>query len=107
LLISIAIGIYIGSELNNSSIRNGVITFRGSYYGLYHIIDVSVRLVIWIICFAIFVLILRYNQRCYAFSRLPNKHNLVQRYQFAENVRSSKLLLAVGIIIFVWLVVDF
>lgn len=101
LLISIAIGIYIGSELNNSSIRNGVITFRGSYYGLYHIIDVSVRLVIWIICFAIFVLILRYNQRCYAFSRLPNKHNLVQRYQFAENVRSSKLLLAVGIIIFV------
>uniref|UniRef100_A0A1I8BIY3 Uncharacterized protein n=1 Tax=Meloidogyne hapla TaxID=6305 RepID=A0A1I8BIY3_MELHA len=101
LLVSIAIGIYIGSELNNSSIRNGVITFRGSYYGLYHIIDVSLRLIIWIICFAIFVLILRYNQRCYAFSRLPNKHTLVQRYQFAENVRSSKLLLAIGIIIFV------
>jgi hypothetical protein len=26
----------------------------------------------------------------------------VQRYQFAENVRSSRLLLIVGIILFVW-----
>uniref|UniRef100_A0A914HNC2 G protein-coupled receptor n=1 Tax=Globodera rostochiensis TaxID=31243 RepID=A0A914HNC2_GLORO len=101
LVLSTLIGLYIGSELNNSLISDGVITFRGAFYGLYHIIDVSVRLFIWIVCFTVFVTLLLYNQRCYAFARLPNKHSLVQRYQFAENVRSSRQLLAIGIIVFV------
>lgn len=50
----------------------------------------------------IFVALLLYNQKCYAFERMPNKHNLVQRYQFSENVRSSRQLLVIGIIIFIW-----
>ncbi|KAL3101453.1 hypothetical protein niasHT_020772 [Heterodera trifolii] len=101
LVLSTLIGLYIGSELNNSLINNGVITFRGDFYGLYHIIDVTVRLFIWVVCFTVFVTLLLYNQRCYAFTRLPNKHSLVQRYQFAENVRSSRQLLAIGTIVFV------
>ena len=101
-MLSTAIGIYIGHELNESRIEDGVISFRGDLYGLYHVVDVSIRLLIWVVCFCVFVTLLQYNQRCYAFARLPNKHTLVQRYQFAENVRTSRLLLVLGTIVFVW-----
>ncbi|KAF7639033.1 hypothetical protein Mgra_00001559 [Meloidogyne graminicola] len=61
LIICILIGIYIGSELNNSSIRNGVISFRGRYYGLYHIIDVSI--LFFNLHFDFIMLRIAYNQQ--------------------------------------------
>ena len=66
------------------------------------VIDVSVRFLLWLVCFVIFVALLLYNQKCYSLARMPNKHTLVQRYQFAENVRSSRQLLVLGTIVFVW-----
>ncbi|KAI1730051.1 serpentine type 7TM GPCR receptor class ab chemoreceptor domain-containing protein [Ditylenchus destructor] len=102
LLCSVFGAVYISHELNMSSLENGIISFKGDFYGTFHLIDVSVRFIVWLICFVVFVALLNYNQKCYAFNRMPNKHNLAQRYQFSENVRANRQLLVIGSIVFIW-----
>uniref|UniRef100_A0A915E9A2 G protein-coupled receptor n=1 Tax=Ditylenchus dipsaci TaxID=166011 RepID=A0A915E9A2_9BILA len=101
LLCSSFLAAYISQELNKSSLENGIISFKDDFYATFQLIDVSVRFFIWLICFTVFLALLYYNQRCYAFSRMPNKHDLNRRYQFSENVQANRQLLAIGVIVFI------